>query len=272
MKKRSLLLIPFILLFVGCTWMDKEVKYETDERNIFSLKLDKEISLKLIEGNGKKDGQSVIIQDNVLRISAEDGDNYEQELADSQFLSQVELNYYEWLPIEEEAIILISLKCTEVEERGMFESIFLLGYKDGEFTRLLDGIGDDIFQSESYQLNYIDNRTIQVSLPGGVLDVTLKNILTFDNDELDSDHEKDLISRMEHQSSIGYPNIANGINNLAVDQSENELRITFTKIVYGFFHADLMGEIKYEYEYKVDRDELSERITFIADEQYEVVE
>lgn len=213
----------------------------------------------------------VMIENNILIIKTEDDVVYKKEFLYPQFLENITLNNYEIMKVNEDIIISISINCTEVEERGNFNTIMMFLYKDLQFIKLLDGLEDSAFQNKNYSLSYLWDKKIRITLPGTEFSVTLKNVHTYEDSELNEENEKDLISRMEHQSSMGYPIFSQGFHNIEVDGLEGGVKISFFKFVYGFFHTDIIGEIHYEYEYSEDIKSLLQTIKFEPYEDYEIV-
>lgn len=220
----------------------------------------------------KEPNAGVMIENNILVIKTEDGEEYKKELLYPEFLEEITLNNYEYIKVNGDTIISISMNCTEVEERGKFDTLMIFLYKDSQFINLLDGINDPVFQDKNYSFTYLGDRKINISLPDTDFNITLKNILTYEDPKQNEDNEKDLISRMENQSKDGYPIFSQGLHNIEVNNSVENVKFTFYKFVYGFFHSDIIGEVHYVYEYSDETKSLLQQIKFEPYEPYELVD
>lgn len=218
-----------------------------------------------------KDNINVSLDNKQLIIIAGDGTRHE-ELLYTHNIQEVSLISYKSIKINKDTIISISMDYTEAEERGEFENLLIFLYRDLQFTCILDSYRDYPFQKESYSFTSLGGRNFNISLPNQGFDITLKNNLSFEDSELNESFEKDLINRIEHKDIIGYPTLSQGLHNINISNSESSIKFSFSKFVYGFFHADIIGEIHYIYEYSSKSGLISEHINFEPSEEYDFIE
>lgn len=60
--------------------------------------------------------------------------------------------------------------------------------------------------------------------------------------------------------------------NIKTEQVNNTYKVSFSKYVYGFFHADIIGELNYVYEYQDNIQGLAHYKEFLPYEHYEIVD
>lgn len=213
----------------------------------------------------------VIIENNVLIIKLNNDMEYKENLFYPQDIDQITLNSYNIMKLNDDTVIIVLANCKEVEERGSFNTLLVYLYEDSDYIKLLNGLDDNVFKQENYLLTYLGDRNINISFPEADLNLTLKNILKFEDKNQNEAYEKDLISRMEHKSNLGYLTLSRECQNIVIFDSDNEIKIQFSKLVYGFFHGDLIGKVHYEYVYREGMNNLLQTLRFEPDEHYEIV-
>lgn len=204
------------------------------------------------------------INDNVLTIKM-DNHVYKEELLYNGYLS-VELKKYEYFNINDTVLICILTNNIEIEEGGNNDNLLIVLYKDSQFINIFDGLKEYILQDENYLFNYLGDKKMNISLPESDFNVIIKNVMPFN----DVNFNENLTTTMEHKSRIGHTNFSNGLRDIEINNVDNNINICFSKFIYGFFHADIIGEICYFYEYR-NNDLFLNEIKLKLDDLYEFV-